>query len=412
MTRIAAAAGVLPASIVLEHAQIVQADRVVARPLAFVAGRVAGRLPAAAPRIDLAGHLVVPGLINAHDHLQLNTIPPLPHAQAFPNSYAWVAAFAPHFQNPAVAAAVGVPSALRHWHGGLKNLLSGVTTVAHHDPWHAALDDPAFPVGLVRGLGWSHSLGLGHTHAAAAGLPRYGPPVCASFAATPAQQPWIIHLAEGTDVLAAAELAQLDALGCLAANTLLVHGVGLTPTDIDRVIERGAAVIWCPASNLEMLGRTLDPARLQAAGRLTLGSDSRLTGARDLLDELLVARAHSHLAPPELLRLVTADAGRLLRLPDLGQLAPGSPADCLIVRQTSADPYQSIIGAQRRDLRAVVRAGQPLIADPDLAEWFGLCGSAATPVRLDGRPKLLARALARPELLALEPGLELEDGSV
>src|SRR3546814_13582386 len=47
------------------------------------------------------------------------------------------------------------------------------------------------------------------------------------------------------------------------------------------------------------------------------------------------------------------------------------------------------------------------IADPDLADWFALAGIDAVPVTLDGKPKLLARSLADPALVALEPGLEL-----
>jgi hypothetical protein len=46
------------------------------------------------------------------------------------------------------------------------------------------------------------------------------------------------------------------------------------------------------------------------------------------------------------------------------------------------------------------------MADPDFAEWFEVAGIATVPVMLDGRPKLLAQALADPALLAIEPGLE------
>src|SRR5205823_649124 len=130
-------------------------------------------------------------------------------------------------------------------------------------PWDSTLDDPAFPVNLLRHFGWSHSLGLGAPtdderrppllgrvpsgwfsvlgHPSSSDvrpvLPKYGPPVLESFAATPPDQPWIIHLAEGADELAAAELGQLETLGCLAANTVLVHGVGLTTADVQCVIQ-------------------------------------------------------------------------------------------------------------------------------------------------------------------------------
>jgi cytosine/adenosine deaminase-related metal-dependent hydrolase len=365
-------------------------------PLPIRAGRIGASLAARAWRIDLRDHLIFPGLINAHEHLHVNAVPPLRSGAPFPNSYAWIAAFQAHFAEPAVAAALQVPKALRLRHGALKNLLAGTTCVAHHDPWHAALDATDFPVALLRDYGWSYALGW----------PGYGPPVSSSFAATPADRPWLIHLAEGTDATAQAELDQLDQLGCLAANSVLVHGVGLRERDVDRVIASGAAVVWCPTSNHTLLGRSLDPRRLCAAGRLALGSDSRLSGARDLLDEMRAVAARGELSPRQLLGLATTDAARILRLPSRGSLAPGARADLVIVEDRGGSAESSLTGIRRSDIRAVVRDGVPRIADPDFAEWFAATGVDAVPVTLDGKPKLLARSLAEPALLALEPGLE------
>ena len=283
-------------------------------------------------------------------------------------------------------------------------MLAGVTTVSHHDPWHPVLDDPDFPVGLLRQFGWSHSLALGEERGDAP--PRYGPGVRASHAATAAEHPWMIHLGEGTDDVARSELQRLEALGCLATNTVLVHGVGLTDADIERVIAAGASVVWCPASNIAMLGRTLDPRRLFDAGRLLLGTDSRLTGSRDMLDELRVAEAASDLSASELLRVVTRDASRLLGLPACGCLDAGMQADCLILR-ADGDPFTALLKASRGAIRAVVRGGVPVVADPEFAAWFSWCGVDAVAVRLDGQPKLMDRRLVRPEVVDLEPGLEL-----
>ncbi len=361
------------------------------------AGRI-GTAPALlAYPVDLRDHLVFPGLVNAHDHLQVNAVPPLRAAEPFPNSYAWIEAFQAHFARPEVAAALRVPKALRLRHGALKNLLAGTTCVAHHDPWHEALDAEDFPVALLREFGWAYALGW----------PGYGPSIPQSFAATPGERPWMIHLAEGTDAVAQAELAQLEQLGCLASNSVLIHGVGLREADIARVIARGAAVVWCPASNRALLGRTLDPQRLLAAGLLALGSDSRLSGARDLLEELRLAADRHELSAQQWLELVTVQAARILRLPSNGRLAPGLPADLLIVEDRGGDAAGSLVGLERSEIRAVVRNGVPCIADPDFAEWFAVAGVEAVPVRLDGKPKLLDRALAEPDLLALEPGLEL-----
>lgn len=369
-------------------------------PLPLRLGHIGGSLAAQAYRVDLRDHLIFPGLINAHEHLHVNAVPPLPSGAPFANSYDWMTAFKTHLTAPATGAALQLSMALRLRHGGLKNLLAGTTCVAHHDPWHAALDAPDFPVALLRDYGWSYALGW----------PAYGPPVQPSYAATPPDRPWIIHLAEGTDATAQAELEQLEQLGCLAANSVLVHGVGLREQDIERVIACGAAVVWCPTSNHALLGRSLDPRRLCAAGRLALGSDSRLSGSRDLLEEMRWVAGRDELDAAQLLRLVTTDAARILRLPSGGDLAPGAAADLLIVEDRGGDPVGGLVGIGRRDIRAVVRNGIPRIADPDFAEWFAVAGVDVVPVTLDGKPKLLAAPLAEPALLALEPGLELAAG--
>jgi cytosine/adenosine deaminase-related metal-dependent hydrolase len=359
-------------------------------------GRLTAEPGRADAHIDLRGHVILPGLINAHEHLQVNAIPPLPQTKPFPNSYAWIDAFQKHFADPEVAAALQVPKAKRLRHGALKNLLAGVTCVAHHDPWHPELDAADFPVALLRDFGWSYALGW----------PGYGPPVRESFAATPAEHPWMLHLAEGTDAVAQAELLELERLGGLAANSVLIHGVGLAKHDIELIIERDAAVVWCPSSNLTLLGHTLDPRRLCEAGRLTLGSDSRLSGARDLLEELRVAASHG-LSSSQALELATTAAARILRLPSRGSLSMGRPADFIVVRDRGGEPADSLVGRARGELRAVVRGGRPRIADPDFADWFAIAGVDAVPVTLDGYPKLMAADLADPEVLALEAGLDL-----
>lgn len=394
----------LPAStyVTLCHAATVTPRGVTREPLPIRAGRIDSAVANSAYRVDLRDHLIFPGLINAHDHLQVNTVPPLPAHAPFPNSYAWIEAFQSHFQHPDVVAALQTPKTLRMRHGALKNLLAGTTCVAHHDPWHPVLDADDFPVALLRDYGWSYALGW----------PGYGPLLRESFAATPGDRPWLIHLAEGTDAVAGAELMQLDQLGYLAANSVLIHGVGLSEQDIDRVIAQDAAVVWCPRSNLNLLGRTLDPRRLCAAGRLALGSDSRLSGARDLLQELADVVDGYDLDTAQLLALVTTQAARILRMPSRGHLLPGAAADVVIVEDLGGDPVRSLVGIERSRIRAVVRDGLPRIADPDFSDWFAAAGVETVPVMLDGQPKLLAKPLAEPALLALEPGLGFATGHI
>jgi cytosine/adenosine deaminase-related metal-dependent hydrolase len=344
---------------------------------------------------ELRDHVVLPALVNAHDHLHQNGVPPLPQTAPFRNSYEWAAAFRDHFADAAVKAALSQPLRARLWHGGLKNALCGATTVMHHDPAHDTFDATSFPVRVAQPYTWAHSLHQG-----------YGPNVVASFCAAPRQIPWFIHLAEGVDTLAAGELQELRKLGCLGGNTVLIHAVGLGDADVVDILRAGAGVVWCPSSNLALLGQTITPRRLRAlfdAGCLALGTDSRLTGARDLLAELEVAAAHSDFSPRELLQLVTERALRLLRTTEA--------ADCIVVRDHAVDPYGAFVGLQRAQLRAVVRGGEPCITDPDFAQWFDTLGIACTAVLLDGQPKLCrSDALSHRGVptWTLEPGLTVQ----
>jgi cytosine/adenosine deaminase-related metal-dependent hydrolase len=389
--------------ITLANAVVVQHDRIERRDLTFANGIIVDAV-ASARRVDARDCFVYPGLINAHDHLQLNAIPSLAHDATFADSYEWIDAFEPYLQAAPVAAAVAVPHEIRYWQGAYKNLLSGVTSVAHHDPLHDVVAMPNFPIDVVRDFGWSHSLGLG---ASRADVPRrYGPAVTESFRDTASTNPWVIHLAEGTSDRARRELAELDAMGCLAEHTVLVHGVALGQCDLQRVIEVGASVVWCPASNLGMFGETLDPRQLFDAGRITLGTDSRLTGSRDLLDELRVAASCSDLEPRELLRLVTADASGVMRRAERGVLAAGARADCLILTD-KGDPYETLLSAARGDVRAVVRSGELCVGDEQCARWFSTDESDAVPVIVDGTRKFMMRRMIHPAAAALEPGLEV-----
>jgi cytosine/adenosine deaminase-related metal-dependent hydrolase len=328
--------------------------------------------PTQAFEIELRDHVVLPALVNAHDHLHQNGVPPLPLTTPFRNSYEWAAAFRDHFGDAAVKAELSKPLRARLWHGGLKNALCGATTVMHHDPAHDTFDVTSFPVRVSQPYTWAHSLHLA-----------YGPNVVESYCAAPPEVPWFIHLGEGTDPLAAGELQELRQLGCLSGNTVLIHAVGLGDADVVDILRAGAGVVWCPSSNLSLLGQTITPHRLRAlfdAGCLALGTDSRLTGARDLLAELEVAAGHSDFSPRELLQLVTERAVQLLRTTE--------SADCIVIRDRATDPFSAFIGLQRAQLRAVVRGGEPFITDPDFAEWFNRLGIPCTAVLLDGQPKL------------------------
>jgi hypothetical protein len=140
----------------LTGARLVDAAGVRAANLPITQGRITDDKPSETVALD--GHLIVPGFINAHDHLHLNNIEPPDLGGPFGNSYDWGDAFSARFDEPWFTDAMAVPRRIRYRHGGLKNLLSGATTVLHHDPWDSVLDHPTFPVHVVQRFGWYHTL--------------------------------------------------------------------------------------------------------------------------------------------------------------------------------------------------------------------------------------------------------------
>lgn len=362
--------------------------------------------------VDLDGAYVVPGLVNAHDHLELNHYGRLKFQDRYTNVSQWIDDMRPRLQaDPAIREGQSHRLAHRLFIGGLKNLLAGVTTVAHHNPVYREIGRFC-PVRVVRDFGWAHSFQLEDQPVGARG--ELGGAVVARHRSTPADRPFVLHLAEGVDATAQEELDRLDRSGCLTSNAALVHGVGLTTAQWDQAADRGAGLVWCPASNLFLFGRTpnvrsrLDDSRIRP--RLAIGSDSRISGARDLLDELKVAQKAAPVTPQELLHMVTTGPAELLRLKSAGQIATGRPADLTVLPNHVADAGSALLNATRKDVKLVMIAGRPMVGDTEFRSIFTERRVSARAVVVDHTPKIMDASVER--LLARspigEPGVSTE----
>lgn len=326
--------------------------------------------------VDLQGDWLLPGLINAHDHLQLNGAG-VGASGRYSNARNWIAAVnRRRAEDSEFRQRIGQPRDARLLLGGIKNLLSGVTTVVHHDPLYPALCRDGFPVQVLRDYGWSHSLYVDGAEA-----------VRRSYLETPKAWPWMIHAGEGLDEEAQAEFERLESLGCIGANTRLIHGVAFTRQQLVSLQKAGGALIWCPSSNLHLFSKTADVHELAAAGCVALGSDSRLTGARDLLEELRIAAAASDLNGRALEAMVTHAAARLLGLNDRGALEIGRRADLLIL------PADTMLGDMHRSqVRLVIIGGVARYGDPEYTRLMST-DSVWEPIKVDGFEKSLLTSL-------------------
>ena len=304
--------------------------------------------------VDLRGYLLLPGLINAHDHLDFGLFPRLGRGP-YPNAEQWARDIY-HPESSPIRELLKVPKWVRLWWGGINNLLEGVTTVCHHNEFYTDVFDDDFPVRVLGNYTWSHSLAFGR------GLDL-------TFRSSSSETPYIIHLGEGTDAASTAEVFELDRRGLLDARTVIVHGVAIDDTGHELLTQRGAALIWCPSSNLFTLGATLSPQRIERSPRTALGSDSPIT-AGNLLTEIRLARELGCTAE-EVFDLVTGQAADVLRLRQgEGLLRAGAIADVIALPDIGLSPAETLVLATTKEIELVLLAGEPRLLSEDTLSRF------------------------------------------
>ncbi len=173
----------------------------------------------------------------------------------------------------------------------------------------------------------------------------------------------------------------LERTGLLATQPLLIHAIQVDADDIARIAGSGATVVHCPISNAK-LGQGIAPVcALRDAGiAVGLGSDSVASNdAMDLVQEArqAVLLQSLRLGTPDalsattVLDLATRAGARALGLADVGELVAGARADLCAFRidaLEAAPVYDPavllvhVLGAGRRAALTMV-AGQVLVRD-------------------------------------------------
>lgn len=373
------------------HGTVLTPDTVIPDAYVVVQGQyiadVTTRRPAGMPIVE-AGGLILPGLVNAHDHPPYNIFPELSFGQTFPNRYAWqnhpvYRAFRERFSS---LQAQGLMCEM--WkYAEVRNLLAGSTTQqgAYPTDYWACYAHPRILVRNPERINPAlrtevFPLGLSETERQA----------IRRRVESGAYTSVIIHLSEGTDEASLAEFTTWQSWGLLPAS-VIIHGIPYGPVEFQAVRSAGASLVWSPRSNLRLYGATLDPRPALALGlRVSLASDWTPTGSYDILRELNTAEALNRerfagaVPAATLVQMVTTNpAGQLGLDGRLGRIAPGYLADMAVIAGIPGDPYRAVVSARAQDVQLVLIGGEAVygrealmtsLYGPDAGEPITVCG--------------------------------------
>ncbi|HET6452344.1 MAG TPA: amidohydrolase family protein, partial [Spirochaetia bacterium] len=337
------------------------------------------------------GFAAFPALLNIHDHFNGNYLPKVgpPPGEYYLNWSYWEK----DLRNSDVIKVERARTSVeeRYFLSAYKNLFSGVVTANDHFPheWNEPFI-PRLPMRLIRNYTLSHA--------------------CSSFdlkwgdgfelehaRAVKSDFPFITHLEEGFDPETQAGIETLEAAGCLTDHTIMIHCIGFSEEDIQKVRRAGAHVSWCANSNVFMFNVTCKIKRMLEAGiNVSIGTDSTATGSINLLEEMrydreLYQRMYGEDLPARtIVNMVTVNPARAFRMQkETGSIAEGKLADVLVIRQQKDDPWESLVAARTQDIELLIQDGSPLLGDASYEELFAGRGVPYSKVSIRGRAMLV-----------------------
>lgn len=144
-----------------------------------------------------------------------------------------------------------------------------------------------------------------------------------------------------------AAVRYLERLQLLHPSTLLVHCQELEPGDAARIAANGSPIVVCPGT-IRWFDRSPPPVEdwLRRGIGVALGTDSRASNrSMSMSDELaLAAQMWPSLGPASLFAMATCHGGRALSRPGLGRLVRGGRADFFAVAADGRAPGSILEG--------------------------------------------------------------------
>ncbi|PLX17677.1 MAG: hypothetical protein C0601_06510 [Candidatus Muiribacterium halophilum] len=207
----------------------------------------------------------------------------------------------------------------------------------------------------------------------------------------------IVHLAEGKDEESRQEFYEMQKLGLIRKELVIIHGTALKDKEFKKMSEIKIPLIWSPRSNMVLYGETtrVDKA-INDGVKVALAPDWSLTGSENIREELDYAikvnkeQLNSFFTDIQLFGMITKVPADILGFGDyLGLIEPGMKADIIITDKKLPDnPYKNIGMIKEKEINLVMINGRVYYGEPDYVS------SLADPVKfekikVEGQNKLI-----------------------
>ena len=305
-------------------------------------------------KIQFENALAFPGLINSHDHLDFNSFHPLGN-HLYKNYTEWGEDI--HKNNKEeIEAVLKIPQKLRILWGIYKNLLNGVTTVVNHGD---RLQVPTNLIQVLQDFSSLHSVGFEKNWKLKLNCPLLK------------NKQFVMHIGEGTGREAHLEIDTLIRWNILKRKIIGVHAVCMN----EKQAAAFKALVWCPYTNLFLLGKTAAINLLKHHAKIIFGTDSTLTSSWNIWEHLRMARKTSMVSDIELIDMLTTTAADAWSLKKTGQLSPGFHADIVVIKQKSRfNNMDNFFASNPEDILLVIHQGNIKLFDEILLEQIPIIG--------------------------------------
>ena len=150
----------------------------------------------------------------------------------------------------------------------------------------------------------------------------------------------------------------VNRMGVLDERSLVIHSIWVDEADLELMADSGCSVAHNPVSNLKIGSGVMPWRRIVDHGiNMCLGTDeSDVDDGINMWTTVKVAGLIHNIADPdyrhwptatEILRAATQGGARAMQLDHLGQIAPGSPADVILV-DLDALPFMPLNDLRRQ----------------------------------------------------------------